>query len=203
MLALDHIAVACETLDEGRGWVEDALGVSLAPGGKHAHFGTHNLLLGLADGLYLEVIAIDPDATGAARPRWFDLDRFSGPPRIGNWICRSDALLSDLEHLPGAGNPVELRRGDLRWRMAVPETGILPFDNCHPAIMAWDGDLHPAARLPESGCRLSELVISHPQAPQISARLAPFLDEVVLRYEVGAPGLRASFETPSGPRHLG
>ena len=34
--------------------------------------GTHNRVLGMAGGMYLEVIAIDPDA--AARPRWFGLD---------------------------------------------------------------------------------------------------------------------------------
>ena len=55
-------------------------------------FGTHNLLLGLDDGLYLEVISIDPGAPQPAFPRWFDLDRFSGVPRISNWICRTDAL---------------------------------------------------------------------------------------------------------------
>jgi len=40
------------------------LGVPFQPGGRHDVFGTHNALLGLADGLYIEAIAIaiDPDA---------------------------------------------------------------------------------------------------------------------------------------------
>ncbi|MFT5968132.1 MAG: hypothetical protein ACI9ND_002050, partial [Yoonia sp.] len=90
----DHIAIGCTTLADGVAWVEDQLGVSLLPGGKHAHFGTHNRLLGLGD-LYLEVIAKDPDAALTDRPTWFDLDNFSGPPRLANWICRSDDVGKD------------------------------------------------------------------------------------------------------------
>jgi hypothetical protein len=201
MLELDHIAVACETLDAGRAWVEDRLGVTLSPGGKHTHFGTHNMLLGLSDGIYLEVIAIDPDAGDAARPRWFDLDRFSGQPRLGNWICRSDDLDADLTHLPGAGTSVALMRGDIRWRMAVPSTGVLPFDDCHPAIMQWDS-VHPATRLPESGCTLTGLTVSHPDAETLAARIDPLLDTGRVRYVTGAPALTAMFDTPLGQRTL-
>ena len=61
MLTLDHIAVACTDLAEGTAWAEERLGVKMQTGGKHARYGTHNTLLGLADGLYFEVIAIDPD----------------------------------------------------------------------------------------------------------------------------------------------
>ena len=46
MLKLDHFAVAAETLEAGRAYAEEALGVTLRPGGQHAHFGTHNMLLG-------------------------------------------------------------------------------------------------------------------------------------------------------------
>ncbi len=69
MLCPDHIAVACESLEEGRKWVEDRLGVSPRPGGRHPVMGTRNMLLGLEDGLYPEVIAIDPDAPAPALVR--------------------------------------------------------------------------------------------------------------------------------------
>ena len=49
MLILDHIAVAATDLGHGTKWVEQALGVPMQPGGQHAHFGTHNTLLGLGD----------------------------------------------------------------------------------------------------------------------------------------------------------
>ena len=121
MLTFDHLAVAATSLPEGRRAVEEALGVRLQTGGQHAHFGTHNLLLGLEDGLYLEVIAVDPRAAPPRQPRWFNLDRFQGTPRLGNWICRTDDLTAARAALPGIGEPVSLARGDLRWRMAVPD----------------------------------------------------------------------------------
>ncbi len=85
-MILDHIAVSGTTLPEAVAAVEEALGVRMQPGGEHAVFHTHNALLGLADGLYLEAIAINPDAPVPERPRWFDLDRFAGPARLTNWI---------------------------------------------------------------------------------------------------------------------
>ena len=113
-MELDHIAVAGETLAEATAHVEAALGVPMQPGGEHAVFHTHNTLMGLADGLYLEAISVNPAAPVPERPRWFDLDRFAGPARLTNWICRCDDLDATLAALPdGFGAPVELQRGDL------------------------------------------------------------------------------------------
>ena len=68
-MRLDHLAVAGETLAEAVAHVEEALGVKMGPGGEHAHFGTHNQLIGLADGLYLEAIAANPVAAALPYPR--------------------------------------------------------------------------------------------------------------------------------------
>ena len=100
VLRLDHIAVACESLEEGRAWVEERLGKPLQPGGKHARFSTHNLLLGLEGGIYVELIAIDPDAPDPGRRRWFDLDDFSGAPKLTNWICATENLADALALAP-------------------------------------------------------------------------------------------------------
>ena len=202
MLELDHLAVAARTLEEGRAAVEAALGVRLQGGGRHPHFATHNLLLGLEDGLYLEVIAIDPDAPPPDYARWFDLDRFDGPPRLNTWICRSDDLAGEVVRFPRAGRPVALSRGDLNWRMAVPEDGILPYDNLFPALIQWDCEAHPAARLPEAGCALRELVVTHPEARDLRARLSPLLQTPLVRYQEGPVALSAIIDTPSGPRAL-
>ena len=115
-LRLDHIAISAATLDAGADWVKMALGVPLAGGGKHPHMGTHNRLLSLGD-LYLEVIAVDPAAPKPAWPRWFGLDDFRGPPRLTNWICRTDDLDAELAAAPpGTGTATDLSRGDYRWR---------------------------------------------------------------------------------------
>lgn len=202
MLELDHLAVAACTLEEGRDAVEQALGVRLQPGGRHAHFGTHNMLLGFEDGLYLELIAIDPTAPAPGHARWFDLDRFEGPPKLNNWICRSDALEADVARFPDAGQPVALTRGDLNWRMAVLDTGVLPYDNLFPALMQWDCADHPVQRLQASGCALARLSVSHPAAGELAGALAPVLRDDRVRFEPGPPGLRAEIRTPGGLRVL-
>jgi hypothetical protein len=204
MLELDHIAVAAETLDAGRACIERSLGISLVPGGQHAIMGTHNLLIGLADGLYFEVIAINPDAPAPDRPRWFDLDRFAGPPRLTNWICRCTDIEAVLAALPDdAGQPLDIARGDLCWRMAVPGSGVLPYDNCHPALIEWQGDAHPVQRLPNSGLRLTRLRVLHPQADRLRAALSPLLDDDRIEYvTAAAPSLEAVFDTPTGEKVL-
>ena len=163
---------------------------------------THNQLLGLGD-LYLEVIAINPAAPTPPHPRWFDLDHFSGRPRLTNWIANCDDLDTALTHLPGSGVPVDLARGDLRWRMAVPPDGRLPFDGAHPALIQWQGAAHPAQRLPDVGVRLRRVEIATPDHATLNPTLAGLLRDPRL---VIVPGpdltIRAEFDTPHGRRVL-
>ncbi|RLK11145.1 VOC family protein [Ruegeria conchae] len=199
-MLLDHLAVAGETLEEASDHIEQALGVRLQDGGKHEKFGTYNRLLGLRDGLYLEAIAIDPDAPNPQRTRWFDLDRFSGSPRLTNWICQVPDIEASLTAFPdGVGQPIDLNRGALRWRMAVPPNGRLPFDNIFPALIQWQGDLHPAQMLQDSGCQLQRLIVCHPDALDLAKGLGA-LDYVV--FDSGPAALRAEIETPHGLRVL-
>ena len=200
-MQFDHFAIAGETLEAAVAHVEEALGVALLPGGKHTHFGTHNQLLGLTDGLYLEAISIDPDAPKPDYARWFDLDRFAGAPRISNWICRSEDLLAELEILPdGAGVPVALTRGDLAWRMAVPADGILPCDGCFPALIQWDVEQIPGDILPGSGCQLTRFEVAHPEAQWLRETIS--LDDPKVQFVEGPREMRATFETPHGTRVL-
>ncbi len=200
-MELDHLAVAGETLEEAAAHVEAALGLPMQPGGTHPRFGTHNRLLGLGPGVYLEAIAIDPDAPAPERPRWFDLDRLNGPPHLRNWIARVDDLDAALARHPGAGTPLDLARGDLRWRMAVPDDGVLPYDNRFPALIQWQAGGHPADRLPDAGARLKRLVVTHPEAVALRAALANLADPHIV-FEPGPPALRAEIDTPSGTRVL-
>ncbi|PJF09024.1 VOC family protein [Pseudorhodobacter sp. MZDSW-24AT] len=200
MLTLDHLAVSCTDLAEGVAAIEAALGLPLAPGGEHPHMGTHNRLLSLGD-LYLEVIAINPEAPAPAWPRWFALDAFSGPPRLTNWVAACPDLEAAVAVAPeGAGVPVDLARGDLRWRMAVPGNGLLPFGGAFPALIQWLGP-HPAPRLPDRGARLARLVVTHPQARDLGAALAGVQDARLV-IETGPLGLQAEIDTPHGRRVL-
>ena len=196
ILALDHIALAAETLEAGVAHAEAALGLPLAGGGAHALMGTHNRLLGLGE-VYFEVIAIDPAAPKPPQARWFDLDRFCGPPRLSNWICRADLCHAP----PEAGRVLDVARGDLRWRMAVPESGVLPMGGTYPALIEWLGDLHPVQRLPDSGARLVMLEIATPDQDALRAALPGFTDARV-QFTQGSPAFRATFDTPHGRRVL-
>ncbi len=202
MLTLDHIAVSGATLDAATDHVETALGRKLQPGGEHAVFHTHNALLGLEDALYLEAIAANPKAETPSRPRWFDLDRFEGAPRLTNWICRADDLDAAVARFDEAGQPVALMRGDLRWRMAVPLSGILPFDNLFPALMQWDVDVTPPDRLAPSGVRMTRLIVQHPWIKALSAMLEPVLEDDRITFREGPAHLSAEFETPTGMASL-
>jgi len=194
-LVLDHLAVACSTLADGVAWVEEQLGVTMQSGGQHARYGTHNTLLGLGDSLYLEVIAPDPNAAPFEGPRWFGLDDFSGPPRLANWICQTDAFD------PVAGPPVSLNRSDLHWKLTVPADGGLPFDGAYPTLIKWAaGTHHPAKRLANSKCRLRSFTVTHPDANAVQAMID--LPDPRVTFQTGPLQLSAAFDTPNGPRDL-
>ena len=214
MLCFDHLAIAAEALEPGAAAIAEALGAPLAPGGTHPAMGTHNRLLSLGPGEYLEVIAIDPAAPPPPQPRWFALDDFAGPPRPRAWIARAETaqelvqMAAPLDAAlalapPGIGRPMDFARGDLRWLMAVPESGWLPYGGVFPALIGWHGAAHPADALPDHGIRLRRLVISHPDAGALRAALAPLItDERLVITLGGEPSLAAEFDTPAGARIL-
>ena len=194
-LRLDHLAICATDLGIGTAWAEQQLGLTLITGGQHARFGTHNTLLGLGD-IYLEVIAPDPHGAPYQGPRWFDLDRFTGAPRLGNWICATD----DISQAPEkAGVPIALTRGDLAWQIAVPADGSLPDDGGFPTLIEWGNCTHPATRLPDSGARLHALEVHHPQAAALAVEVGAMLDDPRVTFHTSAtPALHATFDTPKG-----
>ncbi|SFJ53191.1 VOC family protein [Jannaschia pohangensis] len=199
MQAFDHFAISAATLDKGAAHVAAHLGIEIGPGGKHALMGTHNRLSGLGAGEYLEVIAVDPDAPAVGRPRWFDLDRQSGAPRIGNWILRTDDLDGLVARFPQAGRAISFVRGDFRWRMAVPDDGVLPFDGCFPALIQWDS---PSPTFPDIGLRLADLTLHHPEAEALAAILTEILDDPRIKTKTGRREIVARLDTPTGVRTI-
>jgi hypothetical protein len=201
-LALDHIVVSAERLEEGVAYVEDVLGVEMAPGGAHPQMGTHNRLLGLGHA-YLEVIAIDPEGTAPDQGRWFDLDHFSGPPRLTNWVAQTPDLPAALAVAPnGSGLPTKLSRGDLTWQIALSPDGTLPFGGAFPGLIAWGDTAHPTTRLPDAGCRLAKVQITHPEPGALRDAVAAFASPFVDWVAQGPLGFRAEIDTPSGRKVL-
>lgn len=204
MAEFDHLAIAAATLGEGVEMVEDCLGVALDGGGQHVMMGTHNRLLSLGTGEYLEVIAIDPSLAAPERPRWFDLDRFTGAPKPRAWIARCGDLFETVAQAPaGLGSPMAFERGDLCWQMAVPDTGVLPFDGVYPALIEWNCADHPANRLADKGIKLEGIEISTPDPDSFTSALAAILTDKRVQVSQGEPGLKFVFQTPHGLRTLG
>ncbi len=203
-LEFDHLAVAGETLEAATAHVEKCLGLTLEPGGVHVEMGTHNRLLSLGPGMYLEAIAVNPDAAHPGRPRWFDLDRFSGAPRLTNWIARTEHLAGALSSAPeGMGVPIPLQRGKFSWTMAVPGSGRLPYEGAAPALIQWDGALHPGDLLPDRGCRLRRLSIAHPDAEALLAAFPALGTVGLVEFAAGdTVRLEAEIETPGGVKLL-
>ena len=210
-LELDHLVVAASTLEQGVAWVEERLGVAPGPGGKHAAMGTHNRLLSLGPGRFLEVLAIDPEAPAPARPRWFTLDapgtrrRLATGPFLIHWVVRSE----DIERALGAigPEPVEilaLSRGDYRWRIGVPPDGSLADDGISPTVIQWEGS-RPAQALAASGCTLERLDLHHAQAHSTLRKLraAGLSSLEPVRAHEGAPALVAQIRAPRGIVALG
>lgn len=170
MAVPDHLVLAARDLDAGARWLEARLGVPLLGGGKHVAMGTHNRLLGLGEGFYLELIAVDPAAATPSHPRWFGLDHPerlpADRPRLIHWVARSVALEQEAAaclHDPGA--ILAMARGDYRWRITVPRAGHLPGEGLLPTLIQWDVPLHPSQALADCGCRLMKLEAFHP-APE-------------------------------------
>jgi hypothetical protein len=210
MRALDHLVVTAPTREAGVAWVEERLGARMQAGGEHVRMGTHNALLRLGERLYLEVIAVNPAAAAASRPRWFGLDALPADavPRLATWVARTDSIMEDAARLGGlAGEVLPMSRGSLSWLITVPPDGVPPFDGLLPALIQWSGDRHPVDGMVDSGCRLRRIAGGHPDAGRLGetltvAGLEAFLDLEAIEAE-SSSWLAAEIETPSGLVVLG
>ena len=203
---LDHLVVAARTLEEGAAFVLERLGVAVQPGGRHERMGTHNLLLNLGGGVYLEVIAIDPNGITPSRPRWFGLDSLvlESDPKLMHWVARTDQIdaliTASLEPL-GVVHPMS--RAAFEWRISIPDDGHLPGDGLIPTLIQWDVPTHPTAVLEDRGCKLEGLSGTHPNPERIRAALASLGLEGALELHEGLePTLTARIRTPGGLRTL-
>ena len=216
-LQLDHLVIAARTLEEGASFVAAKLGVQTSEGGAHPLMRTHNRLLNLWGGAYLEVIAIDPAAanTDSSRPRLFALDdpaflkRLETGPQLVHWVARVERpkMLTrwQAQYPERIASVVAMSRGANSWNLTVPDDGSFPAwqgsgDGVLPSLIQWDTTRHPGASLPETGIALKSLTGFHPRAHVLLEQMAWLGASHLMNVEVteGAPVLVARFELPDG-----
>ncbi|MPZ95564.1 MAG: VOC family protein [Propionibacteriales bacterium] len=192
---VDHLVLAASALAQGIEYVADLTGATPRPGGKHAGMGTHNALVKLGEQVYLEVIAIDPDADQPTRRRWFDLDDgdlradLADRPRLIHWVARVTDLDSAAKHADYEPGPIlPFVRGDYRWRITVPDDGTRPGQGVLPTLIEWQLP-HPADELPESGVSVEQLTATHPEP-------------LFVRRSLDRLGLGDDIQVTSGPARL-
>ncbi len=175
-LRVDHLVLATPDLDRGIDEVEQLLGVRPAIGGRHPGRGTRNALLSLGAGVYLEIVAPDPEQPDPPTPRAFGLDGLK-EPRLATWAAKSEDV-DGIRALAESNGIVlgEVHRGSrqrpdgvtLSWRFTDPASvaaeGIVPF------FIDWGDSPHPAETAPRAG-RLVSLRAEHPDAPAVQRQL--------------------------------
>jgi hypothetical protein len=174
---LDHVAIGCASLEQGVAYIRETLGVDVPPGGRHPRMGTHNRLMRVGADVYLELIAIDPDAPAPARPRWFALDepwqraRITQRPRPIAWVARTSDIAADLSAHPELGRAEGMTRGDLAWRISLRVDGALPHHGLLPVLIEWSDGRSPAARIPDLGIQLMRLRLRSASTSAVIAEL--------------------------------
>ncbi len=166
---LDHLVIVTAVLEEGVDFCEKTFGVKMVKGGEHVRVGTHNYLLALDSGIYLEVIAVNPNAGPLGCPRWFGMDipeqrkRADAGPFLATFVARTRNIAGAVQALPELGPIRDMQRGSLEWQITISDDGSLQEGGTVPTVIEWPDGVHPTQKLPASGCRLERLEAFHPR----------------------------------------
>ena len=210
MPVIDHIVIASADLDDGAAAFEASTGCALGPGGKHAMMGTYNRLCQSGNGTYCELVAVDPEAAAPPRPRWFGLSdpdvlaKIAVRPRAVAFIVGAEDLDRTIAASPvPLGPALSMNRGDLTWRVTVPDDGMPVEGGLVPGFIDWGGKPNPSAKLVDAGIELRKIVASHPnpaalrdiyRALEIDGLIEIVEGEVGLSFVLGTPGGEVVFD---------
>ena len=199
---IDHLVYGVPELEAGIALLREQCGVAAAPGGRHEGGGTHNALLGLGGGAYLELIAPDPSQPPSTQSRRFLLDHLDRPRLLTFAVGGADLEQRRQQAVARGYDPGPVAAGSrrrldgelLRWRLCrhpePPFAGVVPF------LIDWGTTPSPALTAP-SGCRLLGVRAAHPDP--VAVRAALHAIEVAIPVEPAAhPALYATLQTPLG-----
>jgi len=169
---IDHLVYASSNLQRGMDEIEELLGVRPVQGGRHPQYGTHNAIVSLGAGTYLEIIARDPDLPLPAQGALIDVPA-DVSSHLVTWVFRTADIQEASQAVKSAGielGPVESgtrQKPDgemIRWELTDPYA--MPLDGAVPFLINWGKTVHPSGVAP-SGGRLVELDIEHPEADRV------------------------------------
>lgn len=206
---LDHLVIVTAVLEEGIDFCERMFGTRLLKGGEHVRVGTHNCLLKLGEGTYLEVIAINPAANAVDCRRWFGMDcpeqrmRAAAGPYLATFVARTNDISHAVEMFPQLGPVRDMQRGVLEWKITIPDDGALVEGGAVPTVIQWPDGIHPTQNMPESDCHLAQLDVFHPEPDRLRsiwARIGLHESEKLTVHLANgdSPYLVASLVTPRG-----
>ena len=211
MLKLDHISVIAPSLAEGVSHVRACLDLDVPFGQRHAYMGTYNHLLQLGDTVYLEIVALDPEADGPGRARWFGLDDrkkvrsdWDEGRRLRGWVARTEAIDAIIAGRRGIfGEKVPLPAVNSSFDFAIPDDGSLPLDGAAPSIIDRRGKPRSMATIADLGARLQSFTLEHPDPAAVEALYRAMTVDRPPAFDRGSKlRYRAQIETPTGLKEL-
>lgn len=175
-LTLDHLILAGPDLESLTAALAARAGVHAVGGGRHAGQGTHNALVGLGPGRYLELLAADPAGDGGGFRDWI---AYLDAPALHGWCVRgepaldADAFASRVAAAGLAPRRLAMTRTRpdgvrLAWELVFVDGH--GFGSLVPFFIDWRGSPHPSAAL-AADLRDPRLLLRHPDAAGLDALL--------------------------------
>lgn len=195
---IDHIMLGIDDLDRGVKAFEEATGVKPVYGGKHPR-GTHNALVSLGDGTYLEIIAVQK---GSKPP-----DDYAGLAQLHTltpigWAVSSKDSAQLRSRLQAAGMAVTDPSPGSRTTPAGKTLSWQTFDlkdnfEEAPFFIVWSAQTpHPSTTSP-TGCTLQQWRIAGPHQKNLE-QLRHTLELRVDVADAKATAMRLALACPKG-----
>ena len=195
---IDHVILGIDDLDRGVKAFEAATGVKPVYGGKHPG-GTHNALVSLGEGIYLEILAVQDGVT--VKGDYADLKALKTLTPVGWAVSSKDSaqLRNRLSAAgiavsePEAGSRITPSGSSLSWHsLALKESSAE-----RPFFIVWsEQTAHPSTTSP-SGCKLQQWSIASPRVKDLE-QLRQALDLRVDIAEAKASSMRLALACPKG-----
>ena len=173
---LDHVVYGVPNLETGVADFAKALGATPTFGGRHESIGTHNAILPLRGGQYLELIARDPSCPNPPLPVPWGLETLE-EARLITWAAATLDIDAAVERAKSAGydpgTAIDVARetpeGErLTWRLTIAREfaaeGLIPF------LIDWGGAPHPS-KTSEALCQVEGFAAEHPDPKSVNAML--------------------------------